>query len=156
MDAESGIRCRPVEIESPSAISVGETYHAPLRSTILKLQETYGIKSLSGKVTTETPGGPGRPRKIQKKHTRPVTVDDEYQPGISVMCMDSTVGPEGICPSLLVFGKMPELPLPGSLPAALRHAQRMMMMDTARDKYNRLVGKNEAENCRESIHAISS
>jgi len=63
MAAEAGITCRPVGIEAPNAMSVGERYHAPLRQTFLKLQMTYGMKPMSEEV--ELPKGPGRPKKSQ-------------------------------------------------------------------------------------------
>ncbi len=45
--AEAGITSRPVAIEKPNAMSLGERYHAPLRKTFFKLKETYGVKPLS-------------------------------------------------------------------------------------------------------------
>eukprot|EP00171_Calliarthron_tuberculosum_P001204 IDg1204t1 len=108
MAAEAGITCRPVGVEAPNAMSVGERYHAPLRKTFLKLQGTYGMKVLDEEMD-EPPKGPGRPRKNPKKILRDIGPDDEYLLSIAVMSINSTVGPEGICPTLLVFGAMPKL-----------------------------------------------
>ena len=77
--------------------------------------------------------GPGSPKKVTKKHKRPFDVDDKYLLSISVMCVNSTVGSEGICHNFLVFGVMPKLHLPGSLSATVPQSQRIMMMETARD-----------------------
>lgn len=139
MAAEAGITCRPVGIEAPNAMGVGERYHAPLRKTFMKLQESYGMKPLD-EMVEELPRGPGRPRKNARKITRPVGVKDEYLLDISIMCINSTVGPEGICPILLVFGAMPKLPLPSTLPSAVPQAERMMMMEKAREEYMKIVG----------------
>ncbi len=35
---------------------------------------------------------------------------------------------------------MPKLPLPGSTPAAVPHGERMMMMEKAREEYEKIVG----------------
>ncbi len=78
---------------------------------------------------------------FQRGSPDPRGVDDEYLLAISVMCINSTNGPEGICPTLLVFGAMPKIPLPGSGPSAVSQGVRMMMMETARDEYLRIVGK---------------
>ena len=146
MCAEGGITCRPVGIESPHAMSIVERYHAPLRQTFLKLQETYGIKPLDTPVDAEKEDelpqdARGKQRKKGRKATRPVGVKDTYLLAVTVMCVNSTVGPEGICPTLLVFGAMPKLPLPGSLPAAVPQSERMKILETAREKYISLVAK---------------
>ncbi len=96
-----------MELHQSHAMSIRERYNAPLRSTFFKLQEIYGMKPLSEEANLENLGSPGRPRKTQMKSTRQTTVDDEYLLDISVMCVNSTVGHEGICPTLLIFGAMP-------------------------------------------------
>ena len=140
MAAEAGISCRPVGIEGAHAMGVGERYHAPLRKTFLKLQKTYQIPSLDTEVP-EGSRGPGRPRKNPRKVTRSVNVEDEFLLSIAVMAVNTTIGPEGLCPILLVFGAMPKLPLPDSGPAAVPQAERMMMLETAREEYIDLVAK---------------
>lgn len=142
MAAEAGITCRPVGVEAPHQMSVGERYHAPLRKTFLKLQETYGMPPLDEEI--EPKRGPGRPKKaIQKgdKNVRVLSVDDHYLLAVSVMCVNSTVGPEGLCPTLLVFGAMPKLPLPESLPSATQQGQRMMLMEKAREEYMKIIAE---------------
>ena len=141
MAAGAGITCRPVGFESSNPMSVGERCHDPLRKKFLKLQITYGIRSLSTEVEPEPHKGPGRPKNITKKPKWPITVDDKYLLSISVMCINSTIGPEEICLTLLVFGAVPKLPLPGSLPASLPQAQRMMMMETAREESTKIIGE---------------
>ena len=140
MAAEAGISCRPVGVEGAHAMGVGERYHAPLRKTFLKLQKTYQIPSLDTEVP-EGSRGPGRPRKNPRKVTRSVNVEDEFLLSIAVMAVNTTIGPEGLCPILLVFGAMPKLPLPDSGPAAVPQAERMMMLETAREEYINLVAK---------------
>ena len=93
MAAEAGITRCPVAIEEPNDTSVGERYHAPLRKTFLKLQESYGVKPLSEGM--EVRRGPRRPRKGTKKVYRELTADDDYLLAISVMCINLTVVPEG-------------------------------------------------------------
>ena len=51
------------------------------------------------------------------------------------MAMNTTVGPEGLCPIILVFGAISKIPLPGSEPSAATEAERMMMLETAREEY---------------------
>jgi len=137
MAAEAGITCRPVGFESANAMGVGERYHGPLRKTFLKLQGTYGTEYKPEPL----PSTIGRtPAKQKKKKTETAPVDDKYILAISVMCINATVGPEGICPTLLVFGAMPKLPLPATAPAAVPHGERMMMITTAREEYLKIVG----------------
>ncbi len=98
MAAEAAITCRTIGVEGPKAMSVGERYHAPLRKTFEKLQQTYVLEPLSEIV--EVPRGPGRPRLNdtghRRKEKRDITADDEYILAVSVMCINSTVGPEGL------------------------------------------------------------
>ncbi len=56
------------------------------------------------------------------------------------MCINSTVGPEGLCQSLLVFGAMPKLSLRGSTPPAVLHGERMVMIEKAGEEYVKIVG----------------
>ena len=52
--------------------------------------------------------------------------------------INSTVGPDGLCPQLLVFGILPRLPgnISKPLPA---QKERMRALVTARDAYEKLV-----------------
>ena len=131
-------------------MTVDERYHAPLRKTSLKLQETYGIEPMDAPAgVDENPAGPdgisNAKRRKRKKFKRPIGIKDSYLLAIAVMCINSTVGPEVICPALLVFGAMPKLPLPGSLPGAVSQSERMKILNTDREKYVSLVAKMRLE-----------
>lgn len=80
-------------------MSVGERYHKPLRETFLKLQGTYG----------ENPTEEKKPEPKKTKKARETLVEDKYLLKIAVMSINSTIGPEGICPTLLLYGAMPKL-----------------------------------------------
>ena len=98
MAAKVGILCRQVGFEAANAMSVGERYRKPLRDTFLKLQSTYKLKPLTDNVEVITTG-----RKLEKtKQPRPIDVDDKYILEIAKMTINSTVGPESICPTILV------------------------------------------------------
>ncbi len=84
---------------------------------------------------------PGRPRRQKKKNLRPIIFYDDCILSIYVMCINSTIGPECICPTLLVFGATPKISLSDSISAALPHAQMMMMMNTTWEKYLKLSEK---------------
>ncbi len=139
MAAEAGITCRSVGIEGPNAVSVGERYHAPLRKTCLKLQESYGIVPLNTYV--EPVLGPGQPPKNVRKTYQSVNADDEYELAIALMCIKATAGPEGFSTKLLAFGAMPKLQLPGSLPTSVPHALRMMVMENSMEEYMKIFGE---------------
>lgn len=133
MAGEAGISCRLVGVEAPHPMSVGERYHA---------QKTYGLRPLDQEVGSRR--RTGRPKKFTQKGektARVLTVDDHYLLSIAVMCVNTTVGPEGLCPTLLVFGAMPKLLLPGSLPAATPQGKRMMLMENAREEYMKIVAE---------------
>lgn len=87
--AEADKTCLPVGAEAAYALIVGERYHKPLKDTFLKLQSTYKLKPLN--ITVDVTG-PGRNRKM----FRDISPDDEYPLAISIMSVNSTVGPEGI------------------------------------------------------------
>ncbi len=141
MAAEAGTTSRPVGIEAPNAMSVGEGCHAPLRKTFIKLKESYGIDPLAKEVETTSETLFGRQKSVSKRISRPTGVDDGYLLAVSIMCINSTEGCEGIFPTLLVFGAMPKIPLPDSGPSAVSQEVRMMMVDPARDEYLRIVAK---------------
>lgn len=131
---ESGISCRPISSESANAMNVGGSYHKSLRDTFLKRQEKCGMQPTSENA---------EPKSISKKgkKAREVSVDDKYLLKIAVMTNNSTIGSEGLCPTLLLFGSMPKLPIPGSQPAATPTRQGMMMIEDAREKYIKIVVK---------------
>ena len=67
-------------VESHHSLGPGERYHAPLRQVYLKI-----------------------------RHERP-TVDKETSLRLAVKALNDTMGPEGLVPSLLVFGVLPRFP----------------------------------------------
>ncbi len=71
--AEAGIACRPVDVESPLAMGVGERYNGPLRTTFLKLQDTYGIQpsDTEAALDVEQEATVGRRGRRSKRVTKP-------------------------------------------------------------------------------------
>ena len=74
---DSNIKFEKTGIEAHSSLGVGERYRQPLRSTFLKLSKAY----------------PGRDKNLLLQ--------------CAVKGMNDTLGPEGIAPSVLVFGQYP-------------------------------------------------
>ena len=74
-----GITLEEAPIETPGAIGVVERYHAPLRSAYTKIRQT-----------------------LSKGDT-----NDHECLKMAVYANNSTMGPEGLCPMLLVFGALP-------------------------------------------------
>ena len=80
-NAESdGITVLEAPIESPSTMSHSERYHGPLRNTYTKIRECM-----------------------------PRTETDADCLQLAVKCLNDTVGPEGLCPTVLVYGTFPKL-----------------------------------------------
>ena len=75
----AGIILEEAPIENPGSIGVVERYHAPLKKAYLKLRQT-----------------------LQKGDT-----SDAECLQMAVYAANATIGPEGLCPMLLVFGAMP-------------------------------------------------
>lgn len=73
-----GITLREAPIENPGSIGVVERYHAPLRAAYEKLRSDL-----------------------------PRENSDEDCLQMAVYAVNNTVGPEGLCPTLLVFGAIP-------------------------------------------------
>ena len=73
----SGVEVNRPGIESHNALGIGERYHHPLRNTFRKLDMIYP------------------------------NVSDTTLLALSVKALNETLGPEGIVPSALVFGKNP-------------------------------------------------
>lgn len=108
MDA-AGIRLREAPIESPGAIGVVERYHAPLRGIYEKIR-----------------------KEMARDHT------DVECLKMAVFSINATVGPEGLCPMLLVFGVIPRPAR--STPSATQMA-RAEMIDRAMDEVTKLHAK---------------
>ncbi len=124
-------------------MGVREGYHGPLRTTFLKLQETYGIRPSDAETAQDVDqeAAVGRRGIRPKRVTKPQSVSDEYLLAITVMCINSTVGRERILPTLLVFGAMPKFPLPRDSPGAVPQSERIKMMQTAREQYISVVAE---------------
>lgn len=74
----TGIKVRDAPIENCGSIGVVERYHAPLHFAYERTRTQFDR-----------------------------TNNDENCMKLAVLAMNTTVGPEGICPALLVFGAIP-------------------------------------------------
>lgn len=107
--AEAGIDVDLSGIESHNAIGVGERYHAPLRRIFNRVRENSPA------------------------------LDAEICLKIATKAMNDTMNPEGLVPSLLVFGTLPRFPPSStSLPT---HNNRMQAMATARIEMTNITAK---------------
>jgi hypothetical protein len=70
-------------IESHNSLSIGERYHGPLRRIFRKIRYDHPDFAISLALS------------------------------FSTKAVNDTTGPEGLIPSLLVFGIVPRLPIPG-------------------------------------------
>lgn len=108
MDA-SGIRVEEAPVENPGTMGIVERYHAPLRSAYTKIRDT-----------------------LDKS-----TTDAECLQ-MAVYATNFTIGPEGLCPMLLVFGALPRpirmTPCPTQLQrsAAIEEARRAVEKEQAK------------------------
>jgi hypothetical protein len=89
---------------------VGERYHAPLRRIYRKLREE----------------NPGAEREVLLQ--------------CAVPAINSTLGPDGLVPILLVYGQLPRVPSLASIPP-LTVKQRFSLMTTARAEYEQWVAQ---------------
>lgn len=105
----AGIELKISGVESHNAIGPGERYHAPLRHIFLKILEDYP------------------------------NLNQEIALQLSVKSMNDTMGPEGLVPSLLVFGQLPRFP-PHSTPL-LSHSERMNAMTIARKEMANITAR---------------
>ena len=58
-------------------------------------------------------------------------LDDEIALIIAVCAMNDSLEPEGLVPSLLVFGMLPRIPMGSDKEASLKQFERMKAMSTA-------------------------
>jgi len=102
------IHLRNTGSQSHNSLSANEKYHDTLRTIYNKVRHEY----------------PKLPVDVSL--------------ALSVKAMNDTVGPDGLVPSLLVFGVLPKLPSisPRDFP---EHKERVRAMMTARKKYEQLV-----------------
>jgi hypothetical protein len=99
----SRILLRHTGIESHNSLGTGERYHGPLRRIFKKVTASYP------------------------------SVTAELRLALSTKAMNDCVGPEGLVPSLLVFGVMPRLPdFPRQIPSQI---DRFKCLYKARREY---------------------
>ncbi len=104
----NSIHLIPTGTESHNSLGSGEAYHAYLRWTFNEIQE-------------ESP-----------------SVTDDVLLALSVKAINDCTGPKELCPTLLVFGSVPQLPSP-SLRDHPTIAQRHRAVPLARAEYERIV-----------------
>jgi transposase InsO family protein len=101
------IQLRHTGTESHNSLGTGERYHGPLRRIFKKVSDEYP------------------------------SVSADLQLALSVKAMNDSIGPEGLVPSLLVFGVMPRIPdLPTQVPSQL---ERFKCLYKARKEYEKWV-----------------
>ena len=105
----SGISLLEAPVECPNAMSHVERYHGPLRHAYLKLEASLPKSSAADLLQT------------------------------AVFCVNSTVGPEGLCPMLCVFGAMPHPARGKSAPEQIERAKAIdaAMKEVERDHAKR-------------------
>jgi transposase InsO family protein len=109
--------CRSCEIllihtgtESHNSLAQGERFHDPLRRTYQKLQD-------------------------EQPDCAPETLLQ-----CALFAINSTAGPEGLVPCLLVFGSLPRVPGLGGI-ASMDNSKRLALMQTVRTEYERVVAQ---------------
>lgn len=91
-----GITVLPAPIESPSTMSHVERYHAPLRAAFKKIRDSL-----------------------------PTSESDSDCLQMALKAVNDTIGPEGLCPTLLVYGALPRHPLSAPNTTQLERAKSM-------------------------------
>lgn len=107
-DAE-GISVLPAPVESPNTMTHVERYHAPLRVAYEKIRDSL-----------------------------PRSESDDECLEMAVKSVNDTIGPEGLCPTLLVFGIIPRISQRHPAPSQVERAKAI---DSAMD----LVRKEQAK-----------
>ena len=104
------IDLRHTGTESHNSLGAGETYHALLRRVYMKTVKDHPTLSI------------------------------DMCLALTVKAINSTVGPDGLCPQLLVFGVLPKLPkiCPQEYPS---QKERFRALQTARAEYEKLVSR---------------
>ena len=106
---KNGIHLQVSGVQSHNAIGPGERYHAPLRRIFNRIYEDIP------------------------------QIDRHLALQLAVKAMNDTVGPEGLVPTLLVFGTLPRFPpLSPTLPG---HENRMKAMASARQEMADITAK---------------
>lgn len=96
--------------ESHNSLGAGETFHDYLR------------------------------RVFQKSMADHKSVAPDVVLALSIKAINSTVGPQGLCPQLLVFGVLPRLP-DMSMKDFPNHRERMRVLTTARKEFERITAE---------------
>lgn len=100
---QNNVQAEKTGVEAHNSLGLGERYHQPLRSTFRKLKIDYPV------------------------------LPDDIALSVSVKTLNDTLGPEGIVPTVLVFGDYPRLyTLSEELPSRLTNEQRAALVTTAR------------------------
>ena len=109
----NGINIQLLGVQSHNAIGVEERYHSPLRRIFEKIFE-------------EVPN-----------------IDPHWALQLAVKSMNDTVGPDGLVPSMLVFGVMPRFPpIRADLP---KHEERMRAIQVARTEMTEIVARQKIQ-----------
>lgn len=108
--SEENITLKHTGTESHNSLGSGETYHAILRRIFSRTRSEF----------------PNLPVDICLS--------------LAIKAINSTVGPSGLCPQLLVFGIMPKIPQisPQSFPTQI---ERMKALQFAQKEYERIVSR---------------
>ena len=106
----AGISFKPSGVESHNAINVCERYHSFLRTIFSKVASSH--------------------RDLPPSHLL----------SLSIRAMNDTSGPNGLVPTLLVFGVLPRIPIiPSSLP---NQSTRLQIMMKARKEMSPVIAKS--------------
>ena len=70
--------------------------------------------------------------KIKERHPR---INDDLALALAAKAMNDTVGPEGLVPTLLVFGVVPKIPVGSEENCGMNQKERFRAMATARAEW---------------------
>jgi hypothetical protein len=104
----SGVKLELSPIESHNSLTVGERYHDPLRRLYRKVRQDFPA------------------------------ISEPLALSLANKAMNDTIGPEGLVPTLLVFGTVPRLSTTGSFP---NQNERMLAMDSTRREMDAIVSE---------------
>ena len=106
-----GIVAKEVPTEAHNALSVGERYHAPLKRIYTKIRMQYP------------------------------TLEKDVALSIALMGLNNTAGPEGLTPTLLVFGAVPRLPI-GHIDTMIpKQRERLHALELARKEMETITAQ---------------
>ena len=110
-----GIITKGVPVEAHNALSVGERYHAPLRRIFKKIQLEYPM------------------------------LNRDLILSIAVICLNNTAGPDGLVPSLLVFGMIPKMPLGHIETVMPNQRERFAAMELSRKEMETIIAEQRVK-----------